>query len=391
MATTAFGETQIAELTPAAGWTFAYNVNADLVTTTTTGTGAVTADTGRAKLSTSAAINSSAKIETKLPVRYVPGQGVAARFTAVFTTPQAGSTQIIGLGDANDGLFFGFNGTSFGILRRVGGSDNWTTADEWSSAYGMVKDDADTPTSITDGVTTLDLTKGNIFQIQFQWLGYGEIRFFVEEPTVGGFVCVHKIRFASTSATTHLRNPTFPVMAQVANTTNDTDIVLYTPSAMAFIEGKVENPPAPNPLALSRTLTAADTTITTEHNLLTVKNLATWQSLTNRIRARMRRLSVGVDGTKNVTIRITKDTTLAGTPSYSDYSANASPVQYDTAGTTLTGGTVVFAATLQKIDSAEYDLDAWNIVCAPGETLTVSAASSAGVDVDIALNWVELL
>ena len=382
MQTTAFGELQVAELTPVAGWTFAYNINADLVTTTLVNGGAVVSDGGRAKLSTGAAANASAKIETKLPLRYTPGQGALARFTAVFAVPTAGSVQLIGVGDDNDGLFVGCNGTSFGVMRRVAGVDHWTPDEAFGSVFGSL--DA----SASGG--QFDITKGNIYQIQYQWLGYGQITFSIENPQTGAFERARIIRYANTSAATTLRNPTLPIMASIENTSNATDLVMYTPSAMAFVEGKVENPPPVHPLTLSRTLVAADTGITTQHNVLTISNQAEWQSIANRVRVKVRRLSVGVDGIKNVTIRITRNTTLGGTPSYSDYSANTSPVQFDTAGTTLTNGTVVFAGTLQKVDSAEYNLDDWDVSAAPGERLTISAASTGAADVDIALNWSEL-
>ena len=382
MNTTAFGELQVAELTPMAGWTFAYNVNADLVTTTLAGTGTVTGTGGFAVLDTSAAINSSAKIETKLPLRYIPGQGAVARFTATFTTGLAGSTQVIGVGDTSDGLFFGYNGTSFGVMRRVGGVDTWTAFADWSNG-------------INGGnlawLNLIDWTKGNVFQIQFQWLGFGEIRFAVENPESGGFVVVHRIRFANTSTATSLLNPTLPIMAQVANTTNDTAVILRTPSAMGFCEGKIDNPTPPHPLSLPRTLTATKTGVTTEANVLTLSSPATWLTKANRIRSQLGMLSVATDGTKSATVRITKDTALGGVPAYNDYSTNTSPIEFDVAGTTLTGGSVVFAATLDKVDSQVFNLREWALFLNPGEKLTVSVQSSGATDVAIAINWVDLL
>jgi hypothetical protein len=377
---TAFGEQQVAELTPMAGWTFAYNVNADLVTSTVAGSGDISGSAGFAVLSTTAATDSSAKIETKLPVRYIPGQGALIRFACLFTEGVEGSTQIIGVGDDNDGFFFGYNGATFGVMRRYDGTDNWTPITDWEyAATGSY------------WINALDFTKGNVFQIQFQWLGSGEIKFFIENKATGGFEQVNRIEFANANTTTSILNPTLPIMAEVANTTNDSAIVLKTASAMGFCEGKVENPPPPHPLALPRTLTASDTTITTEHNLLTLSNQATWQSKTNRIRAQVRTLSVATDGSKPAIVRLIKDTTLGGTPSYSDYSANTSPIQYDTAGTTITGGTVVFSATLDKVDSQIFDIDRWGVFLAPGEKLTLSVQSSVATDATAAINWVDLI
>lgn len=378
MGNTAFGEIQIAELTPMAGWTFAYNVNEDLVTITETGSGTVTGANGFAVLSTGAAADSAAKIETKLPLRYIPGQGALVRFTAVFTLGVAGSTQIIGVGDATDGLFFGYNGASFGVLRRNGGVDTWMDKGSWVSLS-------------EEWISDLDWTKGNVFQIQFQWLGFGEIRFSIENPLMGRLELVHRVKYANSNTVTSLLNPTLPVMAEVANTTNDTDVVLKTPSAMAFCEGKIDNPAPPHPLSLPRVLTATDTGITTENNMVTLSNPTTWQGKTNRIRSQLRTLSIATDGTKPAIIRLTKDTTLGGTPSYGAYNADTSPIQFDTAGTTITGGTRVFAATLDKVDSQVFDLTQWGVFLNPGEKITVSVQSEVATDVTAAINWVDLI
>lgn len=371
---TAFGELAVAEMTPITGWTFAYNVNTDMVTKTTTGTGAITASSGRAVLSSSAAINSSAMIASNLPLRYITGQGGLARFTAVFTQGVPGNTQLIGIGDASDGLFFGFDGAYFGILRRSAGVDNWVYEEAWEPGYDW----------------GFDPTKGNVYQIRFQWLGYGEIQFSIENPETGGFVLVHRIQYANAHVNTSIRNPTLPIHASSTNTKNSTDVVLMTPSAMAFVEGKVENPTPLHPFALPRVREAAKATITTQTSIVTLKSLATWQSVTNRVRSRIRGLSAAVEGTKVVTIKITKGATLGGSPSYSNHSADTSPVQYDVAGTTVTGGTLVYATKLQKTDSRFFDLDYLGIEMGPGETLTFSAESSSSADIDLVVFWTDM-
>jgi hypothetical protein len=379
----AFGEVLVAQPTPIAGWTFAYNVNVDLVKSTTTGSGTVTHSEGKALLNTTAATSSSASIETIRVARYIPGQGGLARFTAHFTEGVAGSTQIIGVGDASNGFFFGYNGAQFGVLRRRDGVDTWTSQDEWNVRQ-MHK--------TTEDLFQINPTLGNVYQIRYQWLGYGMVTFGVEDPRYGDFVPVHTIQYANSSVDTTVLNPTFPVYAYVANTTNATAITLGTPSAMAFTEGVVQEPAPPHPLVFTRTLTAAKTGVTTETNIITLKNQATWQTLANRISVQLTSLSVAVDvtGSSNVVLRLTKNTTLGGTPSYADVSANTSPVQYDTAGTTLTGGTVAFASTLISDDSRIVDLRPFGIVVYPGDIVTVSVAASNATASDVAVTWQEL-
>jgi hypothetical protein len=376
----AFGEVLIAPITPMAGWKFAYNINADMIKTTLTGSGTVTQSGGKAVLSTTAATNSSAKIETYLPIRYIPGMGGLARFTAVFSTGVAGSTQIIGVGDASDGLFFGFNGATFGTLRRCGGTDYWTASDAWVSQY-----------SGFDRLrSSFDPSSGQVFQIQYQWLGFGNIRYYIEDAITGRLEEVHNIRYAGAETVTSFLNPTLPIMAMVENTTNNTGIVLSTPSAMGGVEGFVDNPPPPNPFALKRQVFNAKTGVSAETNIVTLKNLTTWQGIANRIYAQPSVLSVSVDGTKNATMRITRNATLGGTPSYTNFNASTSPMQYDTAGNTVTGGTIVFAAVLSKASSHQFELDRIGFEIIPGETYTFSVTSSAATDVSMAVLWSDL-
>lgn len=379
---TAFGELQVANLTPVAGWTFAYNVNTDLVTPAVTGSGTVTHSDNFAVLSTTAATSSTAQISTILPVRYIPGQGALARFTAIFTPGVAGSTQLIGVGNSEDGLFFGYNGTDFGILRRRAGVDTWVTQANWDSKVDGVD---------TDWINALDFTKGNVFEIQFQWLGFGQQNFLIENPSTGKLQKVHVIEYANANVETSIFNPTLPVLAYAENDTNDTNIVLKTPSAMGFCEGNIFNPEPPHPLSLNRTLTNTKTGITTETNILTLHNKTTWSGVNNRARVQLRNISVATEGTKAVIVKLIKNTTLGGTPSYSDYNAVTSPIEYDTAGTTITGGQVVHAFVLSKEDAHVENLDTYGIYLNPDERLTISATSDSATEVLAAINWVDLI
>lgn len=386
---TAFGQLQTAELTPITGWTFAYNVNDDMVVTSVAGSGQVTHDDNFAVLSTTAAAASSATLQTRIPLRYIPGMGGLALFTAIFSEGQMGSQQLVGIGNEDDGLFFGYQDTTFGCLRRRAGVDTWYPASEWRQQHpgnfeGKVEVGRNVPTEYVDP------TYGNVFMIRFQWLGFGQIGFFVENPGTGELEEMHYIAYANQNLVTSIKNPTLPLFAHVENTTNDSAITVKTPSAMAFVEGKMDNPAPPHPFALARTLTGSKTGITTQTNVLTIRNKASYAGVDNRVRAQVRRLSIGCDGTKINTVRLVKNTTLGGTPSFADYSTNRSPVEYDTAGTTITGGTVVFAAQLSSSGQAVYDLDDWGIVLAPGESLSVTVQSSISVDVSIALQWVDL-
>jgi hypothetical protein len=377
---TAFGEQSVAEFTATTGWNFAYNINADMVSTALV-SGTVAQSNGMAVLSTGAAINQSATMTTKRVLRYIPGHGGLARFTAIFTPGVAGSTQIIGIGDASDGFCFGFNGATFGTLMRRAGVDVWTPMTAWSER------------NRTDIDNLFNPARGNIFQIRYQWLGFGAVRFSMEDPDTGEFSLVHMYSPANALTATTILNPALPLFAQVANTTNNTDIVLRTPSGIGGVEGKLVGPAPIHPFSFYRTVKAGKTGITTETNVLTIRNNTTFQSVANRVRARLTALSFLGEGTgtNTVTVQIKINATLGGSPSYTAYNANTSPVSYDTAGTTVASGTVVFSGEFARNDGQVIDLEKFGIELGAGDTATVSVSSGATVAPDLGLTWVDLL
>ena len=371
---TAFKELRVASLIPVAGWSFNYNVNTDLVKTTVVSAGTVTQSNSKAVLQTGASANSSAALETYDALRYVPGVGALVRFTAIFTTGISDSTQIIGIGDDTDGFFFGYNGTSFGVLRRQNGVDNWIPQTSWN------KDKFD-GTGLS-GVT-LDTTKGNVYSINYQWLGFGAINFLIENPATGETVVVNRIEYANANTVPSVYNPTLPVFAKVENTTNTANVTLQTPSAMAFIEGIPGSA-----LSTRNSIDASKTSVTTQEAILTIRNKSTFQSRTNRVRIRFDFLSCSGDSTKFTTFKLIRNATLTDT-SYTDISTNTSVVEYDTAGTYTSGGQTLMTFQCQT-ESLQIMLDSLDLLLAPGDWITVTASSSVGSDVSVSLSWREL-
>lgn len=90
---------------------------------TFTGTnGSVSATSGLMQCMTGTSIGGYGVIRSKRFVQYRPGQGIKYRFSSMYTTGVANSMQMSGAFSAIDGLWFGYYGTSFGIMRRVPGA-----------------------------------------------------------------------------------------------------------------------------------------------------------------------------------------------------------------------------------------------------------------------------
>lgn len=370
----AFGEQQVAQPTAKVLIHFPYNLNADIVTTTTAGSGAVTHSGQFAVIASGAATSSSGRLNSNRSLEYNPGIGGLARFTAVFGNGTAGNTQIAGIGNTTDGFFFGYNGTEFGILYRVGSSDTWIPQSSWNGNRMLGNERF---------IQTLDPQKGNVYQIQYQWLGFGAIRFYIEDNVSGSLELVHTIRYANENTVVSVNNPTFPFYSESANTTNNTDIQIKIPSIGLFIEGQETG------AGDTRNAIDNEKTISTETNILTIRNKSTYQSIANQVIVNPDFLTLASDGTKNVTVRIYANASLGGTPSYTDISTNTSVVDYDTAGTTVSGGTLLAVFELAKADSLSQSFKEFNFLLYPGQTMTFAAVSAANNDVSVGISWAE--
>jgi hypothetical protein len=372
MKVSAFGDSMNVSPTQVVVATFPYGVLEGVVASGLGGVGTVTSESGMAVISTGASTLSSGMIKTPTALRYVPGQGGLFLGTCIFTSGVDGSTQVFGIGDELDGFFFGYNGDSFGILKRRNDEEEWIAQEDW-----------DDPCDGTVAFPIMDWTKGNIFQIQYQWLGFGAIRFGVENPETGKIAVVHTIAYANANPMPSILNPTLPCWAHAANTTNNTDIVMKMPCLAGFVEGE------PAIVGVSNSQANTKAGITTETSVLTIRNKEVFKGVKNRSQIRLLVASAGVESNKPVIVRMTVNATLGGTPSWSDVGPN-SMIEYDTAGTTVTGGNIIITQGLGRTGNFYIQSSANTyLVIPPGYTVTLSVESTGATEAVCSFTWRE--
>ena len=382
----AFGEFLVVQPTAIIQLQFPYNINTDYVTTSATGAGTVTSSTNFALLQTGASASSSATMLSRQRLHYQASQGCVTMYTALFTTGVANSTQKIGIGNAQDGFFFGFNGTTFGILHRVNSVDTWIPQTSWNQDKFNG--------SGASGVT-LDPTKGNIYKIQYQWFGFGAINFFIENPNTGALVLVHQIQYANANTATSLLNPALQLMAEVINTTNATNVTLKTPSFAGIIEGFV-NPDQDT----KHSAYSGDAAVTVPNNsptfnsILTIRNNSTFVGKTNQVVIYLELLCL-MNSTvaADVVVTVYLNPTFGAALTYSSVNADTSVVDFSRTVTTIIAGTgtalmTIYSAggpTTNFIDLSDYDF-----LLNPGDILTVAASRISGAGTNLAsLSWRE--
>jgi hypothetical protein len=357
---------------------FPYSINPTYAKTTVANGGTVTQANAQAVLQTSANAAGSAQLESNAAARYTPGQGQVIRFSAAFAAGVAASRQEVGIGDVADGFFFGFNDAAFGIFRRQNSVDTFTTQTAWNGD----KFDGTGPSGVT-----LVPTLGNVYQIRYQWLGYGAIKFYIENPTTGIPALVHTIAYENTVVIPSIFNPSLPLHAKVINTGSATNKTLLVGSMGAYCEGPF------NDSGGRFSVNATKAAITTEANVLSLQNKAVFQGKTNR--ARMHLDSIGQQllavAATTAKLRLVLNATLGGAPVFNDVNTASSIAAFDVAGTTVTGGREIRTMPSSGAGSSgtSEDLTALQFRLNPGDVLTFAASAAAAVTAIVAPSWNE--
>lgn len=385
-----FGQLLVSQPTQVLSAAAQYGLNNQVMVSSTANGATVDTNSNRFRIQTGTTNGASGILQSVRPIAYRAGIGNHAIFTPVFTAGIANSSQIVGVGNAVDGYFFGFNGTALGIMHRSNSSDSWTAQTSWNGDRVDGAAGANNPSGVT-----WDPTKGSPVMIVYPFLGYGPIRFYILNPNDSSWILVHTIRYANTSTAVEVTNPALFFWAQAISTGSTTNLTIYIGSVGVFIDGPREF------VGPQFSLDNTKAGVTTETNVFTLQSATSYNGTTSRAICRIRSISASSDGgNASWIMRLTKGTTLGGVPSYAgvDGSASAggatitggnSVVTYDTAGTTLTGGTRIFAMSGARNTNFALDVTSMGIYLLPGEKLTLSMFSGAAAGVTGSINWQE--
>ena len=361
----------------------------------TVGTGAsVDANAGRLRIQCGTSTTSYAYITSRKIVKYRAGEGVMLRITPLFGTPQLNNVQLWGVGSIGsntpyDGYFIGYTGTTFGIFRYYTGIQNFTP----QSSFNGDKCDG-TGGSGFNWNTSL----GSPCMIKYPYLGYGDIEFFVQNPSTGRWILFHVIQYTNTSVSVQISNPSLQVIGYTSNNGNTINTTMYSGSVGTFISGQRSFGSSPR--------WAADSTkggVSTESGALSLKNATTYNGVSNKGLIRLNSLSVANGSTSNnnvVTLRIRIGATLGGSPTFSTINGTSadggititngnSIASIDTAATTVVGGTYIYNLSVGSSGNYTIDLTNLDLFVAPSEIATFSVSASASSTVGVSINWSE--
>ena len=146
---------------------------------------------------------------------------------------------------------------------------------------------------------TLDPSKLNVYQINFRWLGAGEMRFAIENPLNGDMMFFHSEQYSNANDEPHLQNPSLKIGYVAANLGSPTSGVVTCRGAsfLGAIEGSTRQVRLPYSASGSRT-DAMNSTGSLYH-ILSVKNRLIYQNKANTRDLLVKRITASVNTTND--------------------------------------------------------------------------------------------
>lgn len=234
-------------------------------------------------------------------------------------------------------------------------------------------------------LVNIDPTKGNVYQIQAQYLGYGGIFFWVKDPLTSRFVLVHTIHYESTATIPSVSNPIFRIGWGCRNKGNTSDIQVKGASAGAFNEGVVRYDGRPKGICQENLSVGA-----AFKNILSFRNRLTFNNEANRAEIIPLFLSLSTDTTKTAVFEILINPTVAGELLFSRYDPN-SLMETANDDVLITGGSVISCFDVSSTGALLVEIDKIIEAMLPGDIYCIAAkvTSGANSEMDAALTWKE--
>jgi len=231
----------------------------------------------------------------------------------------------------------------------------------------------------------------NVYEIKFQYLGYGDCIFSIESTEESVFIPVHIIKNAGRTAHPVIRNPMFFMCWSVENTGTPTSpITLYAASAAGFVVG-IKKYLGPK-FAYSSVKTFSTIGIIP---LFTIKSTRVFNSTASTTPIRIGRISIGTDITKPAEIYVYANGIL-NTANFVNYKNGSSRASIDTSATSIdvsgTDARLIGSYSLGKDSIISIDVSLEDLDIQIGEFITFCINShngSANQDVSVSITWFE--
>lgn len=366
-----FGEQIFVQRTPIIELNSSYGLSQLRNIETVTNSGSISNGPGYIILSTGTTTNSISHLDSAEIGRYVPGYSAELGFgVRILTVPTGDSQYIIGGVDSseNNGFYFSYDSSGVSVVRLKNGvEENKIYQNQWN---------IDKLDGTGRSRELLNMTKGNIFQINFTWYGYGQITFGIigQERRTGlnnqEFIPCHSLRVNDDISTA---SPNFRIHVESKNNSTTQDLICHVGGRQYSIIGKYI--PKYRFTSDFRASTSTSTTITP---LISFKRKTTDSDKSIKIS--------GFDTiatTEPCVVQIFLNGTLTndsfGTPT--DATASETALESDISATAISGGILLWSSIVpasNNIKSATLSQNDFNLDIPNGSTISLCAKTLSG-------------
>ena len=265
-------------------------------------------------------------------------------------------------------------GTDAETLAGVASTDTWIPQASWNGDVMDGSGSASNPSGFN-----LDPTKGNVYQIGLQYLGFGSISFQVEAYSGDNnpeFVTVHTIKYPNTSTSTSMSQPSFPFLAAAYSAGSTTDCSVSIGSYAGFNEGEPVNL-GPRSSYSRDSLVTSSTTVFVP--IVTVRNALVFNGRANQSVINLLDMGGSANGNANASTKfyLVRNAVLTGPVNFTAW-GSASCSQIDVAATgmsTPTNTDIIYTRSLGQTNDFGYAFSDREITLQPNETVTLCVKS----------------
>jgi hypothetical protein len=280
---------------------------------------------------------------------YQAGKSQLAEFTGIFGTSTTNVVKRMGYYDDDDGLFFQLSSSTFSVVLRSSTSgsivDTVIPQSEWNL------DTLNTGLTLNPSRVHLDVTKANIYFIEFQWLGTGRVIFGLNLDGIN--IPVHQIQNSNIKSAVYMKTATLPIRYEVISQ-GGSDNTFKQICSTVISEGGQDLQGFP--LSVSNGLTTR--TFSTKQAVISVRLSSLFDGTKNR--GRIIPTSVELF-TNTATVNAywelilqkgyLGENNLGGSPTWSSTITN-SPIEYSVNGTTVLSGQTIDSGFLSTTNQA---------------------------------------
>lgn len=276
-----------------------------------------------------------------------------------------------------------FAGTFAGLVSGSAGTSSFIPQESWN---------IDPLCGGCNSEFVLDPQKGNVYQIGYQYLGFGNAFFGVESPETGRIVPVHIIKLANNRTTPVLKNPQMATRIVSANVGGTTNVSVKCASMAAFTQGNVRNLDP----RFARSFSFTNYNNSTYRGLVIFRVNRIFRGISCFGEMDILRLSASNESTaKTLSVALFRNPTiLNGTAvNFLQNDVNTSFVSYSNLSLSADNFTATVPASISfqvgANNATSLDILTNDLVFGQGDTILIAIKTSGQVTGELSINWYE--